>query len=322
MANVLILTNSQDGAHTDAVVQEVVARGSSVVRLDSDLVTNGSQQLVLHGSSELELSTSEGHYDLSVVDSVWLRRPKVFDFAVKNPKQKVHTENEFRAFLAGIYAILEEKTWLNTPQAMERAKLKIFQLKLARELGMLVPETLVTANPETARKFCLKGKTVFKPITESNLQDEHKTLLIPTTVISDQHIDNLNLIRNQYVLLQRLIEKEYELRITYVGGKLFVAKQSPAGDASSLPADWRLLQVNGKSEYIPWEIPLDLERKICNMMKELNLDFATLDFAVDHEGDHYFLEVNPNGQWFGYCDAIGMPASAEIAKLLTSLERR
>lgn len=56
-------------------------------------------------------------------------------------------------------------------------------------------------------------------------------------------------------------------------------------------------------------------------MKELDLNFAAMDFAVDANDRVYFLEANPNGQWLGYTDKIGLPAASSIAECLVKQTR-
>jgi glutathione synthase/RimK-type ligase-like ATP-grasp enzyme len=318
LAVVLVFTNSADGSHTDVVIEKIIEQGSAVIRFDTDEISSGNHRLLCGLDSSITLTTPTAEYNLQDANSVWLRRPRVFDFAVNDPVQRIHTENEFKTFLAGIYVILGDKRWLNTPQAIERAKLKAYQLKLAKELGFQVPDSVITASPEVARQFCAQGLTVFKPLAQSNIGGGGKALLIPTTLLTDKHLERLDLIRNQYVLLQRYIKKHYELRITFVDGELFVAKQVPTDNLSASVADWRLLQINRGSAYEPFHVSEELECKIKDLVRKLNLNFAALDFAVDLKGNHYFLEINPNGQWFGYTDAIGMPASSAIARFLTN----
>lgn len=318
VAVVLIFTNSRDGEHTDVVARKIIQKGSTVVRFDTDEISRGNHKFVYRPEGVAVLTVGDAEYNLLDVTSAWLRRPYVFDFDVRNSVQKAHTENEFQALLAGLCALLGDKRWLNTPHAMERARLKVYQLRLAKDLGFLVPDSVITADPEVARRFCAEGRAVFKPLIEPNIVgDNGKTLLIPTTLLTDRHLAKLDLIRNQYVLLQRYVRKQYELRITYVNGELFVAKQIPQDrQKAAAMADWRPLQINGRSTYESAHLPDELADKIKRLMRTLDLNFAALDFAVDYHGNHYFLEVNPNGQWFGYTDEIGMPASSAIAQFL------
>ncbi|MDP9794725.1 D-alanine-D-alanine ligase-like ATP-grasp enzyme [Catenuloplanes nepalensis] len=46
------------------------------------------------------------------------------------------------------------------------------------------------------------------------------------------------------------------------------------------------------------------------------LRFAALDFIVTPDGDHVFLEANPNGQWAWIEDETGLPIAAAVADAL------
>ncbi len=322
MTTVLILTNSTDGSHTEVVMQKIEELGSTVIRLNTDEVTSGESTLERTINGSIELHTIDRCHDLVSVDSIWLRRPRVFKFNVDDEVQRIHTENEFMSFLSGIYSLLEDRCWINTPWAMEKAKLKVYQLEIAKEVGLNIPNTIVTNNPDSARHFASLGPTIFKPLSEPNISNGTKMLVIPTTLLTEKHLENIELIRNQYILLQSYIEKVYELRVTFVAGDIFVAKQVPADSAKAQIADWRLLQVSQGSNYVPSSIDETLSNQIVALMNRLDLRFATIDIIVDSEGRHYFLEVNPNGQWYGYTDEIGIPASFSIAKLLVDAYKR
>ena len=59
-------------------------------------------------------------------------------------------------------------------------------------------------------------------------------------------------------------------------------------------------------------------------MKHFNLEFGAFDFILSKSGELYFLEVNPNGQWYWLEDLTGVLISDAIADILInkSFERR
>ena len=52
------------------------------------------------------------------------------------------------------------------------------------------------------------------------------------------------------------------------------------------------------------------------MLSVLELQYGAFDFILDKFGNHYFLEVNPNGQWAWIEHLAGLPISKEIVKCL------
>src|SRR5438105_4859669 len=65
---------------------------------------------------------------------------------------------------------------------------------------------------------------IFKPLSGYLLEYKDSIKTATTTLLTPAHIANLNLVRNQPILLQRWIEKQYEVRVTCVGDIFFSVK--------------------------------------------------------------------------------------------------
>ncbi|SMD27483.1 MvdC/MvdD family ATP grasp protein [Kibdelosporangium aridum] len=325
MKTVLVLTNSYDDCHVEAVRKHLIEMGHSLVRLDTDSIIRGDDQFLWDYRSRRKLLVKSNEtIQLDKVNSVWFRKPfgftSTFGFAesIRDPVQRAALQKEVQDVINSVCITLDDRTWLNRPQEMFRARLKPYQLEIAHKVGLLVPDTIITNDPRCALEFCSLGATVFKPIAEPHLEYGDGSYDVDTTLITEQHIDRIDLIRSQPTLLQRYIQKSHELRVTCVGDELFIAKQTlnEASHSDSSVVDWRALQFNGGSSYTAGVLPSEVAAKIRSLLRELDLAFAAIDLAVDRDGNHYFLEVNPNGQWLGYTDEIGLPAAASVAKFL------
>jgi glutathione synthase/RimK-type ligase-like ATP-grasp enzyme len=92
---------------------------------------------------------------------------------------------------------------------------------------------------------------------------------------------------------QRFIPKEYELKIVYFDGKLY--------PGLLISADENNVDIRKDLEATPLPIKLDtaLKTKLLKLVKKLKLPICTIDIIYGIDGKHYFLEVNPSGQ-FGY----------------------
>ena len=288
MSTVLVLTNSYDDAHVNAVARCVHRAGNRILRVDTDRILRGDNYLVWYYQSDrVLLRTETNSLDL--------------------------LESDSRDIVSGLCTVLNSRRWVNHPNDMSQARLKPYQLKLARSMGFCVPDSIITNDPEEAKLFC-QAPTVFKMLAKQSFEYGDKFYSVDTTLMTDELIANLSFIRSQPILLQRCVEKIAELRVTYVGGEVFVAKQTTSVEGA--PVDWRPLQGTQDSMYEPWDTSPGFVAQIQSLMKRLNLKFAAIDFAVDSDGVLWFLEVNPNGQWLGYTDEIGMPAAASMARLL------
>jgi glutathione synthase/RimK-type ligase-like ATP-grasp enzyme len=325
---ILVVTNSYDDLHVKAVQPWVEQMGSALVRLDTDKIVTGECRLLWdYQAGDLVIRNQNDAVSLKEIDSVWYRKPfgfgQTWGFveSIADPVQRALVAAEVRDFLLALFAALSDRFWLNRPEDIELARLKPFQLHLARELDLPMPDTIITNDPEVARTFCRQGPTVFKPLAQASLKYNKRTYGVVTTLLTDRHMEQLEFIRAQPVLLQRYIDKSSELRVTYVGGEFFVARQVLAGCSVSNAVDWRSLQGTDSSTYEPGELDPDTICKIRVLLDKLKLGFAAIDFAVDQNGTLFFLEINPNGQWLGYTEGIGLPAAKSIARCLVTRTR-
>ena len=225
---------------------------------------------------------------------MWYRKPLPFtlDQQITNPEVRKFIDNECRAVTSGFYLNLGDAFWVNYPQKNRIASNKLFQLKLAQELGFEIPDTLVANDPEIAREFYYKhqGKIISKPLDQAYLEMNDQYFLVYTNKIEEGDLEKFNLISCSPTLFQEFIPKKIELRITIVGDNIFTASiDSQASDKTKV--DWRHI-------------------------KRLGLVFGAIDMILTPEGKYIFLEVNPNGQYLWIELLTGLPISETLAHLL------
>ena len=93
--------------------------------------------------------------------------------------------------------------------------------------------------------------------------------------------------------VQELIEGEEEVTVVYVDGKTFAAN-APRDSFGSEDSRKSLME-----NPIPWprcELSPEDERAIKGFMDETGYRFGRFDF-IRKDGELWFLELNPNGQW-------------------------
>lgn len=318
---VLVLTNSVDGIHSDIVIGKLVTLGVNVFRCDVDMLAKGD--LTIKFSVNRDIFGFEMFYGnkklLSTdIKSIWYRRPNRLDSPIVDIVQRKYAEMETNQFLEGLWsATIDEVFWLSNPVHLERARKKVLQLKIARELGFTIPRTIVTNDPEQVRQFfgSCGGRIVFKAIHHEMLDYEDKSFNIPTTLIGSEHLAKLELVKKMPSLFQEFIDKKYELRVTVVGDKIFPVKiDSQAYSETSI--DWRNPDFIQKLKYSPVSLPQEIIDRCHSMLQILGLEFGAFDFAVDKSGICYFLEVNPNGQWYWLEDLTGVLISDAIVAIL------
>ncbi|MBU3050633.1 hypothetical protein KNV96_21075, partial [Chryseobacterium indologenes] len=90
--------------------------------------------------------------------------------------------------------------------------------------------------------------------------------------------------------------KEYELRVFHLKGKNYSMAIFSQNDPTT-SVDFRNYNQEKPNRFIRYQIPKDLDRKVTKLMKALNLQTGSIDIIKGIDGEYYFLEVNPFGQF-------------------------
>lgn len=121
-----------------------------------------------------------------------------------------------------------------------------------------------------------------------------------TRIVSESELEQFEHSRTFPTLLQQFISKQADMRLTVVGDQFFGVQIT----APPAVVDWRApgvelsYQVTGISE--------SLKTKCRKLLRAFGLRFGAFDFAVSTEGELYFLEVNPAGEWAWLDRELGM----------------
>ncbi len=230
--------------------------------------------------------------DLSRISGIYYRRPLPFTF----PDDMTETHREWAAveaklgFLGTLAAVPQ---WLNHPARIANAEYKPLQLRLAKALGMLVPQAIVTNVPADARSFAESvGEVIYKPFSPRGVIEGGRQRLLYTVKVTPEQLDDPGISLTAH-MVQEWIPHTHAIRMTVVDGACFTAEihsDSPAADL-----DWR-----SDYESLTYKVTTpsaQVRNAVTAFMNELGLRFGALDFLVTPSGEWVFLEVNPNGQW-------------------------
>lgn len=322
---VLILTNSTDGIHSDSVITQLSKRCEKHFRLDVDTISDGRTKIRIehsHDASMFSVESEHGIVTSDEVKSVWYRRPNQYNLAIKDPEQRKFAERELRAVLEGMWQILDNAYWISSPASLMRARDKILQLKLARKIGFSIPKTIITNKSADVIGFYEQHKKiVFKTIGSGFLDYGSKSFNVPTTLITSRHLQNIELVTKLPSLFQVCVPKLYDVRVTIVEKSVFAVKiYSQKYPETSI--DWRHPLFVNKLNHEPFCLPFDIHQKCITMMESLGLAYGALDFVVSDTGEYFFLEINPNGQWYWIEDLTKIAISDTIAKELSLVKSR
>jgi glutathione synthase/RimK-type ligase-like ATP-grasp enzyme len=315
----LIVTNKQD-MHADEVIRCLHRMSVPVFRLNTeDLLTKYFFVLTLSHEDNFQGSITDELGRVLNFDSLrvaWYRKPNLDFFG--DPVAMNDTQHfiaaEARSFLDVLYS-LPQITWINNPSAASKSKSKIQQLLLASRLGVRIPQSLITNMPAPASIFFEKcgevvlAKGLYSPRATINgmLQG------IPSRRIEHtQFRSNLSSVAYAPTHLQEYVPKEFELRITVVGGKVFAARiDSQLHEETRI--DWR--QRADLCPHSPHTLPDDIRDFCITFIAEQGLLYGAMDFIVTPRGEYVFLENNPYGQYLWVEQMTGLPITQALCDL-------
>jgi hypothetical protein len=321
--NVLILSAPSD-PHAAAVAKHLDdLKVTYKIWRGEDLLQSCSLTFEL-SEERLEGLLSLGDGDtisLSALRSIWFRRPgRARSLAMPEPWVERIMEGEAASAMGGIYRSLP-CVMVNHPGRDADCLHKIWQLQAAKQVGLSVPETLVTNNPERAHEFikACNMNVVYKFISESSnhgFPKTEQTVGVPTLSFRPSDLAHLDQISLGPHLFQRGVDKKFEVRATVIGQKIFAATIDSQASGSQGKTDWRL---DYTVPMQPYELPDDVARSSLELLRLLGLNYGAIDFCVDHDGRHVFLECNCAGQFIWLEERAKLPISKELALLLAGV---
>jgi glutathione synthase/RimK-type ligase-like ATP-grasp enzyme len=194
----------------------------------------------------------------------------------------------------------------------------LLSLICAASAGLKIPATILTTKKQDAIQFTEQNQAITKAI--HNLFTIHYDGLfsaVGTTVASHCHIDSLDHCFFP-TLFQKNIEKEYELRIFFIGNRFF-----PMAIFSSLDeqtrVDFRNYNRLKPNRCVPFILPDHIEDQLNNFVKLMELDTGSIDMIVTKDNEFIFLEVNHIGQFDWLSDNCNYYVEKEIADYLTQV---
>lgn len=264
--------------------------------------------------------SAESFVSLDRVQRVWFRRHRLPQ--LPSDMERAHADyclRESQWFVRGILLSLANRlspdSWMSDPFDVQRAESKTLQLSVAKSLGLACPDTLISNDPDAIREFFDQQdcNVVAKPLRMGYFDYGELQTAAYTTVLSSADLADAEALLAAPVIYQRHLPKRCDVRVTVVDGTIYSAAIHSQKVASA-KVDWRRADV--ELEHTVHPLPKDLADASLRLMSALRLKFGAIDFVLTPEGDYYFLEINPSGQWLWLEDKLGFPITDRIASWL------
>ena len=321
-ANAILIITEKFDPHADRVIDLFRSRGTPFFRLNTDdfhadnVVNAASDDCIIHFRDRWGRS----HRFPEETAAVWYRKPvdPAPPSAFKDEAARKIVLQETLEFLS-YPGCMGDARWINNPQDNLRAQRKFPQLRMAQQMGLAVPRTLITNDPDRARAFQgqIGGALTCKSMKAQAFEQGEKTSFIFSRRVEAKEFDQYaGEVAHCPTLLQEYVAKDHELRVTIFGEKTFCCRID-SQSVESGETDWRRVD--------PFKLPhaiieLDpmIEAALKRMLAAYHLRFGAFDLIVTPTGETVFLELNPNGQWLWIELITGAPMAEAMFDLLVS----
>jgi hypothetical protein len=241
------------------------------------------------------------------LDVIWCRRvhaPAIVPDHVRDADARGVIDRNAAAALEG--ALLSEFTgrWVSDPRATRTAELKLVQLRAARAVGLRLPRTLVSQDPERVRRFCEEERfeVIVKTVAGSRTAPTMTGHVTPE-ILTD---DAIALCPSIY---QELVPGRRHLRVCCFGDDVHAAV------LSTERLDWRYPH---DFDAEPTELDGVTQRKLQELLAQLGLRMGIFDLKLADDGEPVWLELNPQGQFLFLEGMTGMPLASAFADFLVT----
>ena len=321
--HVVIVTHSNDNPSIENVSQSIKDAGLVPFRFDTDKYpteyllqadfSNGLSQHTLVSPSGESVSSEQIH-------AIWYRRfyaGKDIDSEMEKQMRSACLEETKRCLLG--FLTCTDCFQVDDYWKVKKASNKDYQLKVARDLGFDLPNTLVTNCENRARAFYDQHPAgiITKMQTAFAVWQDGVEQVVFTSEVEDHHLEKLDGLRQSPMVFQEKIEKQLELRATVVGKQVFCAAiDSNAHD--NMGTDWRKRGADTLDQWFAYELPEKIQDQLVLLTQRLGIHYGAVDIILTPDNRYKFLEINPCGEFYWMDHFTGLGICHSIAELLTA----
>lgn len=285
----LVISSSIDYS-TDLVCFELFERKKRYLRLNRDKFEEYEIIFSLQ-ERKMSIKMEDSFYTVKndSLKGVFFRAPVFLRSHKKYSVNEQLYRSQWSSFIRNLI-VFDKAKWINHPVKTYCAENKLYQLQCAQNVGLLTPRTFV--GNTLPQDITPANKYIVKSLDTALFYDESQEYFTYSSVVGGNELVESN-IKGAPIILQEFLGDKRDIRVTVIGNKLFPIGITKNGE--NIYGDWRK---NAKEElqYIPETLPDDISNNIIKLMNKLGLLFGGVDLAFS-DGQYYFIEVNPTGEW-------------------------
>ena len=237
-----------------------------------------------------------GTHRLESDDVLWLRQSDSPADGLPGTKDALPCS----AFFEALICMLENLPvrCINPYSASRQVRNKAVQLRMAGASGLKTPATLMSNSPTAVRHFFdqYPDNAICKAFASHVWQQQGSEDLMVTETFSlnreDLPADN-EVFTYSPAIYQEKVTKQFDVRAVLMGERVYsFAVRTPANSL-----DWRHDAALRKVAVERIATPAAVESSILRFAAAAGVCTGSLDFAVDRNGEWWFLEINEQGQF-------------------------
>lgn len=234
-----------------------------------------------------------------VPETIWRRRLGKPSIAANiSPLDVPAAQAEAVAFVNGLQLSYDQPGYfcVNPTTGSFKVKSKITQLRVAKKVGLSIPDSLITNDPIKLKDFfdTKNGAVIIKSFTAPSWYSATSSFFPFSTKLTSELVANHPSISATPAIYQELVPKEFEVRTLFMGQE-HISVRINSQNESNTKLDFRAGRK--KIELSPFRLPEHVVRKCLLFMKEMNILTGSFDFVFTPNHEFIFLEVNEMGQF-------------------------
>ena len=316
---ILIIAEEND-QNINGVIDWIVYLGFDYCKISSETKLILKHLSIDDSSIDFEIdydnSFNHGTIRYSEIQSVWyrsgklkLRVPEITEEHVKKIFIQ-YFNTEIKVLNDLIYRLLCRKRHINT--YLDNSKSKLHQQLIAKDHDISIPSTHISSYKNVISNFVESEERYVTKAIEFGHIGKFDKVDIGGFTESLEVSDLANLQSFGFPsLLQKQVEKKYEIRSFYLDGEFYSSAIFSQNDEQTR-VDFRNYNFENMNRVVPYKIPDELEDKLRAMFKELDINSGSIDLIFTSSNEYVFLEINPIGQF----QQVSQPCNYNLPKII------
>ncbi len=227
-----------------------------------------------------------------------LRATENVTVPLPDPEQAFIAQNDTRSLFDSILVRLPAR-WVNGWRAFHLHQMKPVALAMVAELGVPIPDTLLSNDAEEVRRFAARHRAcIFKPVQGGAFTER----------LTAAHLSAENL--RSLMIAPVTIQEE----VLGTDVRVFVAGDTVlACEVVTTTLDFR---EDPDPKITAIDLPPEVAQQCLRAARALDLVWTGIDLRRTPEGKYVFLEANPSPMFLGFEARSGLPLTESLLRLL------